>query len=140
MRSVIVAPSSVEERVADVEPVEDALGAEVADRHDRSRGRARRCSARNRVGDLVERLVPGDLLEPAAALGPGAAQRVQHAVGAVDLVLVVVDLHAQPAAGERVLGVARDLGRPAVLDGDEHGAGVGAVVRARGAHGGGGRA
>ena len=94
----------VEERVADVEPVEDALGAEVADRHDRF-GPCSAMVARNRVGDLVERRVPGDPFEAAAALRPAAAHRVEQPVGVVDLVDVVVDLDAQPAPGEGVVGV-----------------------------------
>jgi hypothetical protein len=130
-------PELVEVRVADVEPVEYALGAQVAHRHDRLGSVLGDRRAKTAV-DLVERLVPGDPLEAAAALRAGPAHRVQHPAGVVDLVLVVVDLDAQPAAGERVIGVAPHLHGLPVGHGHEHRAGVRAVVRARGPHGRGG--
>jgi hypothetical protein len=120
----------VEEGVAHVETVQDALGAEVAVREDRLRPVLGDDLA-EATGDLVERLVPGDPLEPAAALGAGSPERVQDAVRVVDAGDVVVHLHAEPAPGERVLGVATDLDGPSVLDGDEHRARVRAVVRTR---------
>ena len=56
-------------------------------------------------------------------------------VGAID---VPVDLRAEEAACEGVLGIARDANGPAVLDGDQHRASVRAVVGTRAANGGGG--
>ena len=78
-------------------------------------GPCRRDRAAEAVRDRVERLVPGDALEPALALRPDAAQRVQQAVGAVHAVQVLVDLRAQEALREAVVGVAADRrprGRP----------------------------
>jgi hypothetical protein len=127
-------PELVEERVTHVQAVEDPFGTQVADRHDRLRavlGDRRPEPA----GDLVQRLVPGNPAEPATALRAGAAQRVQHPVGAVDLVDVVVHLHAQPAAGERMPRIPPHLHRAALAHRDQHGAGVRAIVRARPANG-----
>ena len=45
------------------------------------------------------------------------------------MVVIVLELHAQPAAGHGVLFVAPDLDQPAVLDLVDHGASVGAVMR-----------
>ena len=61
---------------------------------------------------------------------PFADQRVEDALVRVDAVEVVRHLSAQEADGDRVVGVARHLRRPAVLDRHVHRAGVGAVVRA----------
>ena len=80
-------------------------------------------------GDGVEGLVPGDAREAPLALGPDALHRMQDAVGAVDALEVVVDLRAEEALGEPVIGVAADAHRAAVLDVHGHHAGVGAVVR-----------
>ena len=66
----------------------------------------------------------------ADALHADAAAR-SGAVGALE---VVRDLGAQRAVGERHRRIALDLHRDAVLHGDQHAAGVGAVVRAGGAH------
>src|SRR3712207_2922185 len=113
----------VEERVADVEAVEDALGAQVADRHDRL-GPGGLGDLPEAAGDLVQGVVPGDPLELPTALGADAPQRVQHAVLAVDRALVVVHLHAEPAAGERVRAVAANPCGATVLDGHLERAGV----------------
>ena len=64
------------------------------------------------LGDLIERLVPRDSLEAALTLGPDPPQRVQHPVGAVGVLRVVVDLDAQAAGGEGVVGISPHLGRP----------------------------
>ena len=79
-------------------------------------------------GDGVEGLVPRDAREAPLALGPDALHRVQDAVGAVDALEVVVDLRAEEALGEPVIGVAAEAHRAAVLDVHGHDAGVGAVV------------
>ena len=81
-------------------------------------------------GDLGDRLVPGDARELPRAFRPHAAQGIEHAVGIVVVVVIVLELHAQPAAGHRVVLVAPDLDQLAVLDLVDHGAGVGAVMRA----------
>ena len=81
---------------------------------------------------------PLDRLRPAGppvrrrpdALGPDPDHRVGQPVGPVDRVQVPVDLAAQRAPGERVVAVAGDGHRPAVLHGQLPGAGVRAVERA----------
>ena len=78
----------------------------------------------------VERLVPARGAELAVALGAAADQRLEDAVGGVDAVEVVGDLAAEEAGGDRVLGIAADADRAAVLvDRGQHRAGVRAVVR-----------
>ena len=60
---------------------------------------------------------------------------MEQPVLGVDAVEVVGHLAAQEAGGDRVVGVAGDRDRAAVrVDGHEHRAGVGAVVRAGAAH------
>ena len=84
--------------------------------------------------DRVERLVPGDALEAAAALGADALERMQHALGAVRALGVARHLVAQRAVRRRVVGIALHAHHAAVIDRDAQRAGVGAVVRARAAH------
>jgi hypothetical protein len=91
------------------------------------RGRDHRAEAR---GDQIERLVPRDALEASFSLASDPAQGVKDAVGAVDPVQVLVDLGAQEAAGETMVGVAPDRHRAIALHLHRHHAGVGAVVGA----------
>ena len=84
--------------------------------------------------DLVERLVPADAAEPAFAFLANSLLRIQEPVGRIGALEVVRDLGAQRALGERHRRVALDLDGDAVLHRHQHGAGVGAVVRAGGAH------
>src|ERR1700692_4408663 len=73
----------VEERVADVEAVEQALGAKIAVGQDRLRAvLGDDCFEAAR--DLVQRRVPSDPLELAAPLGADAPQRMQDALWTVD--------------------------------------------------------
>src|SRR5262249_15520707 len=87
--------------------------------------------------DLVQRLVPGDSLPPSGTFRPDAAQRVQEAVGVVDVIEVRPHLGAQPAAGDGVVGVAGEADGAAVLHLGDDAAGVGAVVWAGAAEAGG---
>ena len=64
------------------------------------------------------------------ALWADAAQRVQEPIAMVGSLDVAIDLGAEKAAGERVIRVAGNAHGAPVFDGHEHGAGVGAVVRA----------
>src|SRR5262249_8292407 len=81
--------------------------------------------------DLAKGLLPGKTRKLAAALRAGPLQRVEHALGAVHPVRIVVDLDTQSAARKRVLRVAADVKGAPVLDGDQHGAGVRAIVWTR---------
>ena len=81
-------------------------------------------------GDLAERLVPGDALPLAAALGPDAAQRVQQPVGVIDVIEIRPHLGAEPAARDGMVRIAAEADGPAVAHLGEDAAGVGAVVRA----------
>src|SRR5690606_32064060 len=96
---------AVEEGVAAIQTVHQALVAEIAVGNDGLRTVLRddRLPA---IGDLGERLVPGDALELPAALGSRAAQGMKDAVGMVVAQLVVLELHAQAAAGHGVIRVA----------------------------------
>ena len=80
--------------------------------------------------DQVERFVPGDAGEAALALPADAAQGVEDPLGAVDALEVAVDLGAEEALGEAVVGIAAELHRPAPLDLDGHDAGVRTIVGA----------
>ena len=62
--------------------------------------------------------------------GAGAAQGMEDALRAVDALQVGVDLGAEAAAGDGVVGVADELDGDAVLDRHLPGAGIGAIVRA----------
>ncbi len=112
---------------------QQALVAGVAVRHDRLGAVAVDDLVEAR-SDLAERLFPADLLEPALALGPDTAQRVQHPLVAVHPVEELVDLRAQLALAVRMFGVAAhlqgDRDRPAAVDRDVPTARVGAVVMA----------
>ena len=123
----------VEEGVADVQPVQDALGAEIAVGQDGGRTFARD-DPLPAARYFVERLIPADRRELAIALGAGAAQRRKHPVLAVDPVLVIVDLDAQAALRERMVRVAAHIGDLAVDDRRQHRAGVGTIVRTGAEH------
>ncbi len=108
--------------------LQHAHGAGIAERQDGLRILGgERLQAR---GDLIQRLVPADAPEFAAALRPGALERMQQAVGRIGALGVVADLGAQRSVGERVRGVALHFHRDAVLHRHQHRAGVGAIVRA----------
>ena len=107
-----------------------ASGAVAQDRFG-SRFRGNRLEPRADVG---ERLVPGDTNEIPLTLPAFALQRVQHAIGVVHALEVVIHLRAERAAGERVRPIARQLyGRP-IPHFDNPRAGVRTVVPARAAH------
>ena len=82
------------------------------------------------LGDLVQRLVPGDAFELLAAFGASAPQRIQDPVGVVVPLLVVLELHAQAAMGHGVFLVAAHAHQLAVLDLEDHRAGIRTIVRA----------
>ena len=82
------------------------------------------------VGDGVERLVPGDALPLALALGSHLLHRVLDAVGVVDVLDAREPLGAHRALGERV-GVALDVDDHAVLHGDDHAAAAVAALARR---------
>ena len=118
----------VEEALAHGIALDQPLGAEVGV------GEYRRCAVTchdflQARGDWVERGVPAHALEPAGPFGPDAAQRMEQALRAVHALDVVIDLGAQPAAGERMVRVALQGDGATVLDADPPGAGVGTVVR-----------
>ena len=123
----------VEERVANGEPVEDPFGAQVAVGKDRLAAVAVDDRS-NRSLISSSACVPGDPFEAAFPFRPDASQGVEHAVGAVGVVRVVVDLDAQAAPGEGMVGVSSHLGGPAVLDGDQHRTGVRTIVGAGASH------
>ena len=117
----------VEERVADVQAVNDALRAEIAVGQDRLRAvfGDDRLPAR---GNGIDRLVPGNPLKLPGALGAHPFKRIEHTLVAVDALLIVVDLDAQAPAGERMIRVAAHRNRLAILDGCQNRAGVRAIM------------
>ena len=119
----------VEEGIADVEAVDDALGAQIAVGKDRL-GSALGDDGLPTARDLVQSLVPSDARELAASLRTDALHRVEHALVAINPVLVIVDLHAEAPFGEGMIRVAPDSDRLAVLHRREDRAGIGAIVRA----------
>ena len=120
-----------EERIAHRASLHESLGTQVAVRHHRL-GTAL-CDDTLQTGcDVVERLIPCDRLERAGSFRPGAAQRVQQPLGVIRPVLQeVVDLGAETAPRERVIGIALQLHRPPVPHGHGPRAGIGAIVRTR---------
>ena len=62
--------------------------------------------------DRRQRLAPGDTLETAAAFRPHTAQRVRQPVGVVHPLQIAVDLAAERALRDRMIGVAPDIQRP----------------------------
>src|SRR5204862_7738183 len=72
-----------------------------------------------------------------AALRADALQRSQDAIGVVRALDIARDRGAQGAVRRRMVRVAVDADRAAVVDGDEHRAGVGTVVWTGGADNGG---
>ena len=71
------------------------------------------------LGDVAQRLVPGDLGSDLVAALPAADQRRAQPVGVVVGADAAGAARAEPAAGERVLGVALDLPQPAVPGGGD---------------------
>ncbi len=69
----------------------------------------------------------------AVALGTDALHRILQPVGMVDAFQVACDLLAEKAARERMVRIAAQVDGPAILDRDDHAAGIGAIVRADGA-------
>ncbi|MCY1227605.1 hypothetical protein D9M72_398820 [compost metagenome] len=121
----------VEEACGHALALHQAHGAGIAVRHDGLRiARGDGLQAR---GDGIERFVPGNRRELALALPADALHRRQQAVGMVGAFGVARYLGAQHALRAGMVRIAGHLDGAAVLDGDEQGTGVGAVMRAGGA-------
>ncbi len=86
------------------------------------------------LGDVVQRFVPAHRGELAAAFGADSLHRLQQAVWVIGALGIARDLGAQRAVRGGMVGVAAHADGHAISHGDEQGAGVGAVVRAGGAH------
>jgi len=108
-----------------------AHGAAIAVREDGLR--VARSDFAQALRDLVDRSLPADLFEFAFTLLAHAAHRMQHAIRRIGALDVARDLGAEHAGSGRMVRVATHRGGHAVLDGDEDGAGIGAVVGAGGA-------
>ena len=80
--------------------------------------------------DLVEGLLPRDGREATLALGPGATQRGEDAIGGNEHLVLAVDLGAGEARREGMLGVALDLHHAVPVHLREQRALIRAVVRA----------
>jgi hypothetical protein len=89
---------------------------------------------RKASGDLVECVVPRDGLELSAPLWADTSERFRKAVGVIGALDVSIHFRAEKSLREWMFGIASDAHGASVLDGDEHRARVGAVVRARGTY------
>ncbi len=119
-----------EERVTDCTALHEPLGSQVAVRH-HGLGAVCRDDGREPGRDGFDRLVPADPHKLTGPFGPGTTHRVQEPVGVVDPVVEEpVDLGAQAAGGERMIGITCQRGRSTVPDRDRPRAGIGAIVRA----------
>ena len=63
-------------------------------------------------GDVGQRVLPAHALEARVAFRPDAFQRMQHAIGVIDALQVVIHLRAERAARERMRRIAAE--RPGV--------------------------
>ena len=88
-------------------------------------------------GNRVECFFPADALKLPAAFGAYALQGMEDAFGVVGALGVARDFGAQRAIGVAVVRVALDADGHAVFDRGDQGTGVGAIVGAGAAHGGG---
>src|SRR5208337_1705616 len=99
------------------------------------------------MGDFVEGLVPGNA--PKRTLWSGGRprpsfpqrsapfrfrsyHRIKHALRRVHAVQILGDFRTQESARDRVFAIALNLRGPSVFDGDQHAAGIRAIVRAGG--------
>ena len=110
-RSIRLAPRWWKNRPSRPITDEQALVAGVAERQDRL-GAVLVDDAVQAGGDLGQGVVPRHLLEPALALGADPAQRPQDPLRAVHAVEEAVDLRAQLALAERVIGASAQLDGP----------------------------
>ena len=81
-------------------------------------------------GNFIQCRVPGNPRKLFAAFRPGPAQRIEQAIGVVVSLLVVLQFYAQPAARHGVIWIAFDTHEFAVLDFEDHRAGIGTIMRA----------
>src|SRR5262249_19291841 len=82
------------------------------------------------IRDLRNRFIPADALPFPRTLGSDPAQGAHEAIAMVTVIEVGADLGAQPAARERIGGVAAEVHRATVLHGRDNTASVGTIVRA----------
>ena len=79
-------------------------------------------------GNIGKRVVPTGRFELPAAFWADASKRRGESVAMIGAFEIPIHLGAEKALGERMVGVALYTRGAAVFDGDEGGAGVGAIV------------
>ena len=121
----------VKKRIANIEAIQNALGAEIAIRKNRRRPRFRD-DCFPTIADFFDRLIPRDALELPAALRPFALERMHHAIGAVHALFVVIDFHAQSTVRVRMIRIAAHFQNLVVVHRHDHRTSVGTIVRASG--------
>src|SRR5262249_11690309 len=88
-----------------------------------------------RADDAVDRFVPRDPAKLPRSLGAGSQQRILQAVRMIDAFEVARHLLAQKAVGERMILIRLQLDGSAILDGDDHAARIGTIMRTDGTNG-----
>src|SRR5262245_16255498 len=82
-------------------------------------------------GDRIEGLVPRNSLELAVAFPAGSLHRIEKPIGVIGALLVMRDLYAQAAVRKGIRGITLDSdGASILVNLNQHGAGVGTIMRA----------
>src|SRR5262245_37188903 len=79
--------------------------------------------------DVIERFIPAQPLKLATTFRAASPQGIEHTIGTVDPIEVMVDLGAERPMGKGVSGVTHKAHGAVSLDGDYPGAPVRAVMR-----------
>jgi hypothetical protein len=86
-------------------------------------------------GNFIQRFVPGDTLESprtGTALGRNPSHGMQQAIRRVHAIQVFGYFAAEKSASDRMIRVPRHASSPSILNRNQDGTGIGAVVRAGG--------
>src|SRR2546428_7753858 len=118
----------IEESIAGIEPVQDTLWTQVAAREDRLRP-VFSDDLLEAAADFLQGRLPAYALELSASLWASAPQGVEHAVGTIDPVRVVVHFHAESTSRERMIRIATYFDGTPIFYSNEHGASIWTIMR-----------
>ena len=79
---------------------------------------------------FIQRLIPGDAFELFTALRAGPAQGVENAIRMVMAFLIIIEFYTQTTPRHGMIRVAVHTGEFAVLNFEDHGTGIGTIMRA----------